>query len=99
MDTQSFSVPGFDAAGVAAGIKKRGGPDLALIASQVPCRSAAVFTKNAFAAAPVVYDRNLLAFNPEQIHGVLINSGNANACTGTEGAANTKKYLVRTSFL
>ncbi|MEM7128770.1 MAG: bifunctional glutamate N-acetyltransferase/amino-acid acetyltransferase ArgJ [Chloroflexota bacterium] len=91
METQLFSVPGFDAAGIAAGIKKDGALDVALIASQTPCRSAAVFTRNAFAAAPVVYDQKLLAFNSEKIHGVLINSGNANACTGTQGAANAKQ--------
>lgn len=91
MGNDNYSVPGFDAAGVAANIKKDGRPDLALIASETPCRSAAVFTRNAFAAAPVLYDQKLLSFNPENIHGVLINSGNANACTGTQGAANTKR--------
>lgn len=86
-----FVVPGFDAAGVAAGIKKNGAPDLALIASRVPCRAAATFTKNAFPAAPVVYDRNLLSLNAEAIHGVVINSGCANACTGTPGDANARR--------
>ena len=90
MDAQS-AVAGFDAAGVAAGIKKNGALDVALIASRVPCRAAAVFTKNAFPAAPVQYDRKLLAFNPEGIHGVVINSGCANACTGVEGDANARR--------
>lgn len=83
-------VPGFDAAGVAAGIKKNGAPDLALVVSRVPCRAAATFTKNAFPAAPVLYDRRLLALNPEAAHGVIINSGCANACTGTQGDANAR---------
>ena len=84
-------VPGFDAAGFAANIKKNGAPDLALIASRVPCRAAAVFTQNAFPAAPVLYDRALLGLNPEGIHGVLINSGCANACTGVPGDANARR--------
>jgi glutamate N-acetyltransferase/amino-acid N-acetyltransferase len=86
-----FVVPGFDAAGVAAGIKKSGAPDLALIASRIPCRSAATFTKNAFPAAPVEYDRRLLSLNPDAVHGVIINAGCANACTGTPGDANARR--------
>ncbi len=89
--SQDYVVPGFDAAGIAANIKKNGAPDLALIASRVPCRAAATFTQNKFPAAPVLYDKQLLAFNPTGIHGVIINSGNANACTSVEGAANAKR--------
>lgn len=90
MDAQ-FAVAGFDAAGIAAGIKKNGALDLTLITSRIPCRAAAVFTKNAFPAAPVQYDRRLLDFNPEGIYGVVINSGCANACTGVEGDANARR--------
>lgn len=89
MDAE-FVVPGFDAAGIAAGIKKSGIADLALIISRVPCRAAATFTKNAFPAAPVQYDRQLLDLNPSGIHGVAINSGCANACTGVPGDANAR---------
>lgn len=89
MDAE-FVVPGFDAAGIAAGIKKSGAPDLTLIASRVPCRAAATFTKNAFPAAPVLYDRRLLEFNATEVHGVVINAGCANACTGTPGDANAR---------
>ena len=88
---QDYSVPGFDAAGIVANIKKNGAPDLALIAGRTPCRAAATFTKNQFPAAPVLYDRQLLDFNPSEIHGVIINSGNANACTGAEGLANARR--------
>lgn len=91
MSGTNFAVQGFDAAGIAAGIKKNGALDLAIIASRTPCRAAAVFTKNAFAAAPVRYDQKLMDFNAENVHGVIINSGNANACTGTEGDANTRR--------
>jgi len=90
-ETTDYTVPGFDTAGVASGIKADGALDLALITSRVPCQAAATFTQNAFPAAPVLYDRQLLAFNPDQIHGVVINSGNANACTGVEGDVNTKR--------
>jgi glutamate N-acetyltransferase/amino-acid N-acetyltransferase len=86
----TYIVPGFDAAGLAAGIKKSGAPDLALIASRVPCRAAATFTKNAFPAAPVLYDRALLALNSSGVYGVVINSGCANACTGAQGEANAR---------
>lgn len=85
-----FIVKGFDAGAVAAGIKKTGAPDLALVASRVPCRAAGVFTRNLFPAAPVIYDRQLLDFNPESIHAVLVNAGCANACTGPQGEANAR---------
>ena len=89
--TTDYTVAGFDAAGIAAQIKKSGAPDLTLIASRTPCRAAATFTQNAFPAAPVLYDRQLLQINPEGIHGVIINSGCANACTGTEGDVNARR--------
>jgi glutamate N-acetyltransferase/amino-acid N-acetyltransferase len=85
------AVTGFDAAGVAAGIKKSGALDLTLVASLVPCRAAGIFTRNAFPAAPVTYDRRVLDFNPQGIRGVLINSGCANACTGIEGDVNARR--------
>jgi glutamate N-acetyltransferase/amino-acid N-acetyltransferase len=90
MTNAYYAVPGFDAVGVAAGIKKSGALDLALVMSPTPCRAAAVFTQNAFPAAPVLYDRQLLAFRPEGIHGVVINAGCANACTGLVGNANAR---------
>ena len=89
--TPPIPVKGFDAAGIHCGIKPTGALDLALIASPAACRAAAVFTQNAFPAAPVLYDRNLLQLNPEGTHGVAINSGNANACTSAEGNANARR--------
>lgn len=91
MSQEAYAVPGFDVAGVAAHIKKSGALDVALIVSHVPCRAAATFTKNLFPAAPVQYDRRLLALNPDHIYGVVINSGCANACTGVEGDANARR--------
>ncbi len=91
MNPSDYVVPGFEAAGIAAGIKKSGAADLALIASRTPCRAAATFTQSAFAAAPVLYDQRVLAANPDGIHGVIINSGCANACTGAPGDANARR--------
>ncbi|HAJ36399.1 MAG TPA: ornithine acetyltransferase [Chloroflexi bacterium] len=94
----TYIVKGFDAGAVAAGIKKNGATDLALVASRVPCRAAGVFTRNLFPAAPVIYDRQLLAFNPEAIHAVLVNAGCANACTGPEGNANARLAAEQTAL-
>ena len=79
------STPGFQAAGVASGLKPDGALDLALIYSAQPCTGAAMFTTNAFKAAPVLYDQMALARNPDGLRGVVINSGCANACTGEQG--------------
>jgi glutamate N-acetyltransferase / amino-acid N-acetyltransferase len=76
---------GFRFAGVAAGIKKTGAADFAAVVSERPCSAAATFTRNAFPAAPVLYDRELVRSNPSGLRGVAINSGCANACTGDEG--------------
>lgn len=87
---QDAVVSGFDAAGIAAGIKANGVLDLALIASAAPCTAAATFTQCKFPAAPVLYDRQVLSVNASGIHGVVINSGCANACTGPQGMANAR---------
>lgn len=87
----TVTIPGFLASGVAAGIKKTAAPDLALIVSELPCTAAAVFTQNKFPAAPVTYDRRVLAVNSDAIQAVFINSGCANACTGVEGLANARR--------
>ncbi|HHX45109.1 MAG TPA: bifunctional glutamate N-acetyltransferase/amino-acid acetyltransferase ArgJ [Chloroflexi bacterium] len=84
------SIPGFDAAGVAAGIKANGALDVALVTSNRPCVAAAVFTTNAFKAAPVLYDQRILAENPSGIRAVVINAGCANACTGEQGMRNAE---------
>jgi glutamate N-acetyltransferase / amino-acid N-acetyltransferase len=73
---------GFRAAGVHAGIKKKY-RDLALLVSERPCASAAVFTTNAAAAAPVLLTRETAAC--DRLRAVVVNSGNANACTGKRG--------------
>jgi glutamate N-acetyltransferase/amino-acid N-acetyltransferase len=84
----SYHIPqGFRFAGVACGLKKTGAADLALIVSERPCAAAATFTRNRFAAAPVLYDRALVAENGAGLRAVAINAGIANACTGDLGLA------------
>lgn len=85
------SVPGFRASGVACGLKNRDALDLALVCSSTPCRAAAVFTTNRFPAAPVLYDRRILAQNSDSLRAVVVNSGCANACTGAAGLQNSRK--------
>ncbi|MEU9033078.1 bifunctional glutamate N-acetyltransferase/amino-acid acetyltransferase ArgJ [Streptomyces sp. NPDC048383] len=80
---------GFDASGVAAGIKESGAPDLALVVNRGPSRAAAgVFTSNRVQAAPVRWSREVLADG--RISAVVLNSGGANACTGPAGAEDTR---------
>ena len=76
---------GFRAAGISAGIKTTGAPDLALIVSDLPACAAAVFTTNKAVAAPVVVSREHLARSAGQARAIVVNSGCANACTGAEG--------------
>ncbi len=78
---------GFVAAGVPAGLKESGRPDVGILAAEVEFRggvtSAAVFTSNAFAAAPVVVSQRETQLS--KMCAVVVNSGSANACTGVEG--------------
>jgi glutamate N-acetyltransferase/amino-acid N-acetyltransferase len=76
---------GFVAAGIACGIKKSGAPDLALIASERTAAAAAVFTLNKAQAAPVLVSKERLAASGGRARVVAINSGCANACTGSDG--------------
>ena len=80
-------VPGFRFAGLAAGIKKTGLPDLGLAVAERPIPCAAVFTTNMVQAAPVKVARERLSSGYAQA--ALVNSGNANACTGAPGMAAT----------
>jgi glutamate N-acetyltransferase/amino-acid N-acetyltransferase len=85
------SAAGFQAAGVACGIKPRGEKDLALIVSDVPAVAAATFTTNLVKAAPVKV--SMRHMRNGKMHGVVINSGCANACTGVGGIADAKKMV------
>ncbi|MEV7469543.1 bifunctional glutamate N-acetyltransferase/amino-acid acetyltransferase ArgJ [Streptomyces kronopolitis] len=79
---------GFTAAGIAAGIKESGGPDLALVVNQGPRSAAAgVFTSNRVKAAPVLWTEQVLKGG--ELSAVVLNSGGANACTGPQGFQDT----------
>jgi glutamate N-acetyltransferase/amino-acid N-acetyltransferase len=79
---------GFRAAGVTAGIKASGRPDVALVVNDGPLTSAAaVFTANRFKAAPVLWSQQVLGDG--RVDAVILNSGGANACTGPEGFQDT----------
>ena len=86
---------GFRAAGVAAKIKYEGRNDVALIVSDAPCAAAAVFTTNAVAAAPVQYDRRIVAKG--RVQAILANSGCANACTGEAGLKDAELSALATA--
>lgn len=84
---------GFLASGVACGIKAGGKKDLALICSERTGCVAGLFTRNRVPAAPVVLSRRHAAQGRGRA--VVINSGNANACTGSRGMANATEMAHR----
>jgi glutamate N-acetyltransferase/amino-acid N-acetyltransferase len=93
------AVPGFVAAGVAAGIKAGGRPDLALVATADgrAVTAAGVFTANKMTAAPVVVSRDHLAATGGRAAAVICNSGNANAATGARGLADARAMCALTA--
>jgi len=79
---------GFRAAGVAAGLKQSGQPDVAVVLNDGPSRAAAaVFTSNRVQAAPVTWTRQVVTGG--RVRAVVLNSGGANACTGPAGFQDT----------
>jgi glutamate N-acetyltransferase/amino-acid N-acetyltransferase len=81
---------GFRAAGVTAGLKASGRPDLAVVVNDGPDHhGAAVFTSNRVQAAPVTWSRQVLADG--RVDAIVLNSGGANACTGDAGFADTHR--------
>ncbi len=83
--------PGFRAGAAACGLKASGALDIALVASQSPASAAAVFTTNRFPAAPVLYDRAVLARDPAGLRALVANAGCANACTGPGGLVDARR--------
>ena len=75
---------GFEAAGAEAAIKYQNRKDMAMVYSKVPCKAAGTFTTNVVKAAPVLWDRDIVA-NSEYAQAVVVNAGIANACTGKQG--------------
>lgn len=79
---------GFKFAGVAAGLKKNGKPDVGLILAESECTAAGLFTNNAVKAAPVLVSAEYLQKGACQA--VIVNAGNANCCTGEAGMQNAR---------
>ncbi|MEO3947307.1 bifunctional glutamate N-acetyltransferase/amino-acid acetyltransferase ArgJ [Gorillibacterium sp. CAU 1737] len=77
---------GFQAGGLHSGLKKTGRNDLGLLYCEVPAAAAAVYTLNAFQAAPLQVTRESIAAGGK-LQALVVNSGNANACTGEQGLA------------
>ena len=90
--------PGFKASGISAGIKKKTGAlDLGLIVSETPAAVAGLFTQNQVKAAPVLLDQQRIQSGV--CRAVVVNSGNANCCTGDKGLENarhTTKWVADT---
>jgi len=80
---KKMDCPGFQTAGVVSGLKKNGKKDLGLIYSEFPATVAAMFTRNLVRAAPVLLDQQRTANG--SCRAVIVNSGNANCCTGEQG--------------
>jgi glutamate N-acetyltransferase/amino-acid N-acetyltransferase len=89
MKQLDFKVQGFLFSGISAGIKKDGKKDLGLIYSEVPAQVAGLFTTNKVKAAPVQLDMERIKKGLCQA--VIVNSGNANACTGSQGLRDAKR--------
>jgi glutamate N-acetyltransferase/amino-acid N-acetyltransferase len=86
---------GFLAAGLACGIKESGKADLGLLVCPTGATTAAVFTTNKIVSAGVQVSRRHV--RSRNIHAVVVNSGNANACTGKTGLANAQKMCALTA--
>ena len=71
--------------------------DLAIFVSESPATAAAVFTTNQVQAAPVLVSRGNLKKSPGKMRAVIVNSGNANCCTGAEGMSAARKTVFATA--
>jgi len=104
MAVTTVTIPGgvtaprsFRAAGTSAGIKANGGLDLMLLVSDAPAQAAAVFTTNLATAAPVIVSREHLVSSGGATRAIVVNSGCANACTGTAGMSDALQMTVETA--
>jgi glutamate N-acetyltransferase/amino-acid N-acetyltransferase len=90
---------GFRAAGISAGIKTNGKPDLMLLVADAPAQAAAVFTTNKVIAAPVLVSQEHLARSGGTVRAIIVNSGCANACTGDDGLRVARDMAADTAHL
>jgi len=96
MSNQSVTAPrGFLAAGLASGVKVSGKRDLGLLVCPTGAVAAAMFTTNKIASAAVQVSREHI--ETRKTYAVVVNSGNANACTGKKGMANARAMCARTA--
>lgn len=86
--TQNVRVAGFRFGAATCGIKASGRPDCAVLVADEPAAAAAVFTRNRFAAAPVIVGREHVRSG--RLQALVVNSGNANACTGARGVEDAR---------
>ena len=87
-------VPGFKASGISSGLKKSGKKDMGIIYSQQPAIAAAFMTKNKAKAAPILLSKENI--KSDFIQAIVVNSANANACTGEDGLVNAYKMAEQT---
>lgn len=90
------AVPGILASGVRCGLKEKG-LDLALIYSQIPAKTSAVFTTNQLKGAPLLFDQEQLSTSSGLTQAIIINSGNANASTGQQGLLDARRMAELTA--
>ncbi|WP_175073373.1 bifunctional glutamate N-acetyltransferase/amino-acid acetyltransferase ArgJ [Terribacillus sp. AE2B 122] len=86
---------GFQAGGVAIGLRKHNKLDMGWVYSEVPAAAAGVYTLNSFRAAPLLVTEESIQ-QEGKLQAIVVNSANANACTGEEGLANA--YAMRKAF-
>jgi glutamate N-acetyltransferase/amino-acid N-acetyltransferase len=85
---------GFRFSTAQCGFKRPGRSDLGVVVSDLPAAAAGVFTTNRFQAAPVLVARKLLTADRTAMRAIVVNSGQANACTGQEGLDNCRATLT-----
>ena len=95
--TRGITAPkGFQATGIFTGVKRKR-KDLSLVYSEKPATWAAMFTTNVVKAAPVLWGEKLIA-GGKPLQALVINSGNANACTGNQGEVDLQKIVTQTAM-
>ena len=90
-----ITVKGFKASSLACGLKKNNSPDIALIYSDKAAVCAGVFTTNQVKAAPVLL--SMQNIKNGRARAIIVNAGNANACTGEQGMDNAHKTVMMTA--
>ena len=93
---RGFRVPGFTTAGIFCGIKTNKQKDLALIFSEEPSVAAGLFTSNQVVSPTITWCREILK-SSKRFRAIVVNSGNANACTGPKGMEDCKSLASKLS--